>query len=74
VLINYPSLSVPSASYYNPKYELTDQRPTEILFTHQNIIDENKRSNRYLIRKLWTSYNVRLQHQLVDNNKLDKKC
>jgi hypothetical protein len=72
VLINYPSLSVPSASYYNPKYELTDQRPTEILFTHQNIIDENKRSNRYLIRKLWTSYNVRLQYQLVDNNKLDK--
>ena len=73
VLINYQSLSVPSGSYYNPKYELTDHRPTEILFTHQDIIDANKRSNKYLIRKLWASYNVRLQYQLVDNDKLPKK-
>ncbi len=73
VLINYPSLSVPSGSYYNPKYEFTDHRPTQILFTHQKIIDENKRSNKYLIRKLWTSYNVKSQYQLVDNDKLPKQ-
>ena len=72
-LINYASLSIPSASYYNPKYELTDQRPTQILFTHQNIIDANKKSNKYLIRKLWTSYNVKLLYQLIDNDKLKKK-
>ena len=73
VLINYESLGVPSASYYNPKYECTEQRPTQILFTHQNIIDANKKSNKYLIHKLWTSYNVRLLYQLVDNDKLKKK-
>ena len=72
ILINYESLGVPSADYYNPKYELTGQRPAQILFTHQNIIDANKKSNKYLIHKLWTSYNVRLPYQLIDNDKLKK--
>ena len=72
ILINYASLGVPSSSYYHPKYEYTDQRPARILFTHQNIIDENKKSNKFLIQKLWTSYNVSLHYQLVDNNKLQK--
>lgn len=73
VLINYASLGVPSSIYYNPKYEYTDQRPTQILFTHQDIIDANKKSNKFRIHKLWTSYNVSLHYRLIDNDMLDKK-
>lgn len=73
IFINYESLSVPSGNYYNPKYQYTEHRPAQILFTHQDIIDSNKKSNKYLIHKLWTSYNVRLLYQLVDNDKLEKK-
>ena len=71
ILINYASLGVPSSIYYNPKYEYTDHRPTQILFTHQNIIEANKKSNKYLIHKLWTSFNVGLRYQLIDNDKLN---
>lgn len=71
ILINYASLGVPSSIYYNPKYEYTDQRPARILFTHDNIIKANKKSNKFLINKLWTSYNVSLHYQLIDNDKLN---
>ena len=73
ILINYESLGVPSSIYYNPKYQYTDERPAQTLFTHQDIIDENKKSNKFLIHKLWTSYNVSLHYQLIDNDKLNKK-
>ena len=71
ILINYASLGVPSSSYYNPKYEYTDHRPARILFTHDNIIKANKKSNKFLINKLWTSYNVSLHYRLIDNDKLN---
>ena len=71
ILINYASLGVPSSSYYHPKYEYTDHRPAQILFTHQKIVEANKKSNKYLIHKLWTSFNVGLQYQLIDNDKLN---
>ena len=73
ILVNYASLGVPSSSYYNPKYEYTDKKPVSILFTHDDIIKANKKSNKFKIHKLWTSYNVRLLYQLVDNDKLDNK-
>ena len=71
ILINYASLGVPSSSYYNPKYEYTDHRPAQTLFTHQNIVERNKKSNKYSIHKLWTCFNVGLQYKLIDNDKLN---
>ena len=59
-------------SYFNPKYNYVDQKPKQILFTHKKIIDENKKSNKFLIHKLWTSYNVTRQYKLIDNDKLKK--
>ena len=73
VLINEASLKVPSSSYYNPKYDYIDKKAAQTLFTHKNIIEENKKSNKYLIHKLWTSYNVSKQYKLIDNDKLKKE-
>ena len=73
VLINEASLKVPSSSYYNPKYDYIDKKARQTLFTHKNIIEENKKSNKYLIHKLWTSYNVSKQYKLIDNDKLKKE-
>ena len=72
VLINEGSLKVPSSSYYNPKYDYIDKKARQTLFTHKNIIEENKKSNKFLIHKLWTSYNVSKQYKLIDNDKLKK--
>ena len=72
ILINEASLEMPPSYYYNPKYNYVDQKPKQILFTHKKIIDENKKSNKFLIHKLWTSYNVTKYYQLVDNDKLKK--
>ena len=49
VLINEASLKVPSSSYYNPKYDYIDKKARQTLFTHKNIIEENKKSNKFLI-------------------------
>ena len=72
MLVNYHSLGVPPSSYYNPKYDYIDKKSKQYLFTHQKIIDENKKSNKFLIHKLWTSFNVPRQYQLIDNDKLKK--
>ena len=71
VMINYPNLENPSSYYYNPKYEYTETRPARTLFTHQDIIDANKKSSKFLIHKLWTSYNYHIRYQLIDNDKLN---
>ena len=71
VMINYPNLEIPSSYYYNPKYEYTETRPARTLFTHQDIIDANKKSSKFLIHKLWTSYNYHIRYQLIDNDKLN---
>lgn len=71
VMINYPNLEIPSSYYYNPKYEYTETRPARTLFTHQDIIEANKKSSRFLVHKLWTSYNYHLRYQLIDNDKLN---
>ena len=70
VLVNESSLEIPTFNNYHPKYDYIDQKITPILFTHKNIIDENKKSNKFLIHKLWTSFNVTRQYKLVDNDKI----
>ena len=72
VLINYAALDIPPSVYYHPKYDFIDKKSTQILFSHKSIIDENKKSNKFLIHKLWTSYNVTRQYKLIDNDKLKK--
>jgi len=71
VLINYANLEVPASSYYSPKYEITEVSPKHVLFTRQDIIEKNKKNKKFLIHKLWTSYNIYERYQLVDNDKLN---
>lgn len=72
VLINEAALKIPPFSYYNPKYDFIEKREAQTLFTHKNIIEANKKSNKFLIHKLWISYNVSKQYKLIDNDKLKK--
>ena len=61
-------LKNPSFAQYNPKYTYIDKNETVKLFNPKKI-NYNKK---YLMRKLWTSYEVPTEYQLVDNNKINK--
>ena len=69
-LINSSSLGVPSFNIYNPKYNLIDKKTSEVVFSpHLN----KKSSKKYLLKKLWSSYEVLPEYLLVNNNQLLKK-
>lgn len=72
ILINRASLHIPTSYYYDPNYNSIDKKTKTILFNHKKIIDENIKSNKFLIHKLWTSYNVTKGYKLIDNDKLKK--
>ena len=61
-------LKNPSFAQYNPKYTYIDKNETVKLFNPKKI-NYNKK---FLMRKLWTSYQVPTEYQLVDNNKINK--
>ena len=70
ILINVASLKVPSACYYSPKYNLLEQKPMSIIFNEEANI-KRKNNKKYLLQKLWSSYDAKQEYQLVDNKKLD---
>ena len=68
-MLNKANLETPSINYYNPKYTLLEARSPEVNFLNgRNGIKRNNK--RYLLNKLWASYNVTQEYQLVDNEKL----
>ena len=69
-LLNKQLLLNPSFTYYNPKYDLIETKPIRILF---NSNDYNKKTKKYMLKKLWSSYYLVEDYLLVDNNKLKKK-
>ena len=71
VLINVSSLQVPSFCSYTPKYDLLEQKPMSIIFNENANIKAGKHNKKYLLQKLWTSYDVKQEYQLVDNKKLN---
>ena len=66
--INLASLSNPSIYYYNPKFAFREKKPLNILF-NPKINDRNNK--KYLIKKIWTSYDVKKEYESIDNSKLD---
>ena len=69
-LINSSSLGVPSFNDYNPKYSLVEKKTAEYVFSpHLN----RQNSKKYLLKKLWSSYEVPPEYQLFNNNKLSGK-
>ena len=63
------NLKGPSIGYYNPKYDCLDKNMRNISLGNENKKEKNKK---YLLRKIWGGYEVRVDYQLIDNSKLGK--
>ena len=68
-LINVSCLKNPSFALYNPKYTVIDKNENVRLFNPGD--KEYETNKKYLMRKLWASYNVNTQYTLVDNDKIN---
>ena len=68
-LINKQILYNPSITYYNPKYDFIEQKPTNVFFNSKKI---ERRTKKFLLKKVWSSYYVVKDYLLIDNNKLNK--
>ena len=66
-LINVASLDMPSIYDYNPKYNLVEKKPAQVVFTPHNNI---KNTKQYLLRKLWGSYDVTSDYKLINREKI----
>ena len=58
----------PTIGSYDPHYEYFEDRIRNISLGNEHT---NKRDKKFLLKKLWGSYNVRMEYLLVDNNKLN---
>ena len=68
-LIYASRLKNPSVDQYNPKYSYIYKNQTVRLFNPEEKYSSNNK--KYLMRKLWASYKVYTDYQLVDNNKIN---
>ena len=68
--INYPSLAIPSFNNYNPKYDLVEKKPNIAIIVPNT---EKRNNKKTLLKRLWCSYDVNYEYQLIDNNKLATK-
>ena len=66
-LVYASCLKNPSFAQYNPKYTYIDKNETVKLFNPKKL----KYNKKYLMRKLWASYQVPTEYQLVDNDKIN---
>ena len=63
-------LKNPSFTRYNPKYTYVEKNKQVKLFNPEDM-DEEKRK-KFLMRKLWGSYKVGTEYQLINNVKFNK--
>lgn len=66
--VNLAALTNPSFYYYNPNYDCIENRPLRIIF---NPKDYEKNNKKYIIKKIWSSYDVKKEYQSIDNDKLN---
>ena len=67
-IINKNKIEGPSIGYYNPNYEYFDNKIRNISL---GVEHTKKRNKKFLLKKLWGSYNFRMEYLLIDNNKLN---
>ena len=68
-MLNKHQLETPSINYYNPRYDYIENRSPKVKFSPS--VSKLKYDNsKYLVNKLWASYNVSQEYKLVDNDKL----
>ena len=58
----------PSVGCYNPHYEYFEDRVRNISLGNEHI---NKKNKKMLLKKIWGSYKVKLEYELIDNSKLN---
>ena len=68
--IDFGRLTNPSFYYYNPNYDSIEKQPLKILF---NPKDYEKNNKKYIIKKIWTSYDVGKEYLSIDNDKLQQQ-
>ena len=67
--INVYSLKNPSFGQYNPRYNLVERNHEARMFNPED--KDFKNDKKYLMKKLWSSYKVITQYQLIDNDKIN---
>jgi hypothetical protein len=60
------NLNGPTIGYYNPNYEYLEKNVRNISLGNER----KAKSKKYLLKKIWTGYGVRVDYQLIDNSKL----
>ena len=68
ILIHEQILKNPSIYNYHPKYDLIEQRLSNIFFNKEDI---QRRTKKYMLKKLWGSSHAVKDYLLVDNSKLN---
>ena len=64
---NKNKIEGPSVGYYNPHYEYFENRIRNISLG----METKKRNKKFLLKKLWGSYDFRMEYLLIDNKKLN---
>ena len=67
-ILNIKKSEGPSIGYYNPRYEYFEDRVRNISLGNEHI---NKKNKKMLLKKLWGSYKVKVDYELIDNSKLN---
>ena len=70
LLLNLNNIKGPSFGYYNPNYNYFNPNMRNISLGNDYSLKEKNR--KFLIKKLWGSYGVKVDYELIDNNKLSK--
>lgn len=66
---NLNNIKGPSIGYYNPNYDYFNTKMRNISLGDG---PKKEKDKKFLLKKLWASYKVRVDYQLIDNTKLDK--
>jgi hypothetical protein len=69
IFLNLNTINNPSICYYQPKYDILTSKNSIAFNSNQ----KPKNSKKFMIHKIWSSYDVTKDYLSIDNDKLDKK-
>lgn len=69
MFLNANNQKAPCIGYYNPNYDYLSGNIRNISLGNERKKEINKK---YLLKKIWGSYKVKVDYELIDNNKLSK--
>ena len=69
IFLNLNTINNPSICYYEPKYDILTSKNSIVFNSNQ----KPKNRKKFMIHKIWSSYDVTKEYLTIDNDKLDKK-